>query len=163
MIRWNVSAEVFQPAGEKGEVEKNKGGEEVHQMKLYPQSGLMVIHGNGLSNKEQEQEIKGKGETGQDKEQRTVRPEIKETFKNPKGRLAREKKINAGTEDKRRSILSREEGIDFHPQWSPISVFLTCLEVKIGARRVPTGWLSQGNEEEFEHGGEPYFLNSLLR
>ena len=29
-------------------------------MKLYPQSGLMVIHGKGLSDKEQGQEIKGK-------------------------------------------------------------------------------------------------------
>ena len=52
-----MSAEVFQPAGEKGEAEKNQGGEEVNQMKLYPQSGLMAIQGKGLSNKEQGQEI----------------------------------------------------------------------------------------------------------
>ena len=62
-----MSVEVFQPAGEKGEAEKNKGREEVHQMKLYLQSRLMLIHGNRLSNKEQGKEIKGKGETGQDK------------------------------------------------------------------------------------------------
>ena len=30
-IKWNVSAEVFQPAGEKGEAEKNQGGEGVQQ------------------------------------------------------------------------------------------------------------------------------------
>ena len=30
-IEWNVSAEVFQPAGEKGEAEKNQGGEGVQQ------------------------------------------------------------------------------------------------------------------------------------
>ena len=98
-----------------GEAEKNKGGEEVNQMKLYPQSKLMVIHGNRLNNKAQGQEIKGKGETGQDKVQRTVRPEIKEAVKNPKERLAREeKKINLGTEDKRKSIQSRDEGIEFY-------------------------------------------------
>ena len=48
-----MSAEVFQPAGEKGEVEKNKGGEEDHQMKLNQHSGIKVIHCNGLSNKDQ--------------------------------------------------------------------------------------------------------------
>ena len=68
-IKWKVSAEVFQPAGEKGEAEKNDGGEGVRQMKLYPQIGLMVIYSNGLSVKEQGQEIKEKGETGQDKTQ----------------------------------------------------------------------------------------------
>ena len=37
--------------------------------------------------------------------------------KNPEGRLAREKeKINVGTDDKRRSILSREERVEFYPQ-----------------------------------------------
>ena len=39
--------------------------------------------------------------------------------KNTKARLDREEKgINMSIEDKRRSILSREEGIDFYPQWS---------------------------------------------
>ena len=51
--------------------------------------------------------------------QQTVRPEIKEVVKNLKGRLkGEEEKINVGAEDKRRSILSREGGIDFYPQWS---------------------------------------------
>ena len=48
-IKLNVSAEVFQPAGEKGEAEKNERGEGVRQMKLCPQNGLMVIHSKGLS------------------------------------------------------------------------------------------------------------------
>ena len=60
-----------------GEAEKNEEGEEVNQMELYPQSGLMVIHSNGLSDKEQGQEIKRKGETGLGKTQQTVGPEIK--------------------------------------------------------------------------------------
>ena len=77
----------------------------------------MIIHSNGLNDKKQGQEIKGKEKTGQDKTQQNVRPAIKEAVRNPKGRLAREeKKINLGTEDKRRSILSREEGIEFYPQ-----------------------------------------------
>ena len=61
--KWNVSAGVFYPAREKEETEKNEGGKEGEQMKLYPQSGLMVIHSDRLSNKEQRQKIKGKGET----------------------------------------------------------------------------------------------------
>ena len=43
VIKWNVSTEVFKLAGEKGEAEKNKGEGGVNQIKLYPQSGLMVI------------------------------------------------------------------------------------------------------------------------
>ena len=62
--KWNVSAGVFYPAREKEEeTEKNEGGKEGEQMKLYPQSGLMVIHSDRLSDKEQRQKIKGKGET----------------------------------------------------------------------------------------------------
>ena len=88
-------------------------------MKLYPQRGLMVKHSNGLSDKCQGHDIKGKGETGQDKAQWTVRPETKEAVKNPKARLVRKKeKINVGTDDKRRSILSREERIGFYTQCS---------------------------------------------
>ena len=60
-----MSTEVFKPAWRKGKAEKNKGKEGFNQMKLYPQSGLMVIHSNGLSDKEQGQEIKGKEETRQ--------------------------------------------------------------------------------------------------
>ena len=40
--KWNVSAGVFYPAREKEETEKNEGGKEGEQMKLYPQSELMV-------------------------------------------------------------------------------------------------------------------------
>ena len=36
--KWNVSAGLFYPAGEKEETDKNQGGEEGGQMKLYPQS-----------------------------------------------------------------------------------------------------------------------------
>ena len=43
VTKWNVSAGVFYPAGEKEETEKNKGRKEGKQMKLYPQSGLMVV------------------------------------------------------------------------------------------------------------------------
>ena len=86
-------------------------------MKLYPQSGLTVIHSNGVSDNEQKQEVQGKEETGQGITQPTVKTKIKEAVKNLKERLSRvEKKINVGTEDKRRPILSREEGIDFYPQ-----------------------------------------------
>ena len=56
-IKWSGSA------GEKEESEKNEGGEEGEQMKLYPQSGLMEIHSDGLSDKEQRQKIKGEGDT----------------------------------------------------------------------------------------------------
>ena len=109
-------------------------------MKLYPQSGLMLIHSNGLSDKEQGQEIKGKGETGQDKTQQTVRPEFREAVKNPKGRLAREKeKINVGTDDKRRSILNREERINFYPQ-----------------RSTRQGLQEEKGEGELQHGGRGY-------
>ena len=89
------------PAGEKEETEKNEGGEEGEQKELYPHSGLMVIHSDELSNNEQRQKIKGKGETGQDKVQLMFVAEIK-----------------VNTEDQRRPILSREERIDFYPQWS---------------------------------------------
>ena len=58
-------------------MEKIKGGEEGKHMKLDPQSGLTVIHSDGLSDKEQRQKIKGKGETRQDKVQPTVLEEIK--------------------------------------------------------------------------------------
>ena len=54
-----------------------------------------------LSDIEKRQKIKGKGETGQDKVQLTVVAEIK-----------------VNTEDQRRPGLSREERIDFYPQWS---------------------------------------------
>ena len=85
-------------------------------MKLYPQSGLMVIQGNRLSEKEQGQEIKGKGETGQDKMQWTVRLEIKKGSRIRRGGwLEERRRLIWGTEDKRRSILSREKGIDFSP------------------------------------------------
>ena len=50
---------------------------------------------------EQRQKVKGKGETGQDKVHLTVIAEIK-----------------MNTEDQRRPVLSREERIDFYPQWS---------------------------------------------
>ena len=104
-----MSSELFKPAGKKGEAEKNKGEERVNQMKLYPQGGLMVIHGNGLSDKEQGHEIKGKEETRQDQAQPTVRSEIKETVRNLKVRLDREEKeINVDPEDKGRSVPSRE-------------------------------------------------------
>ena len=49
VIKWNVSREVFKPTGEKGEADKNEREEGVQQMKLYPQSGLMVIHTDGLN------------------------------------------------------------------------------------------------------------------
>ena len=86
-------------------------------MKLYLHCGLVVIHSNRLSDKGQGQKVQEKGETGQDKTQGTVRPEIKEAVKNPKERFtSEEQKINMCSEDKRRLILSREEGIDFYPQ-----------------------------------------------
>ena len=48
-----------------------------------------------------------------------VRTKIKGIVPNLKERGAREeKKINMITEYKRRPLLSREEGIDFYPQWS---------------------------------------------
>ena len=72
-----MSAGVFYPAREKEKTEKNKGRKLGEQMKLYPQSGLMVIHSDGLSDKEQRQKIKGKGETGQDKAKLMVLVEIK--------------------------------------------------------------------------------------
>ena len=46
-------------------------------MQLYLKSGLMVIHSDRLSNKEQRQKIKGKGGTGQDKANKMVVAEIK--------------------------------------------------------------------------------------
>ena len=61
-------------------------------MKLYPQSGLMVIHSDRLSDKEQRQKIKGKGETGQDKAKLMVLVEIK-----------------VNTEDQRRPVLVTPE------------------------------------------------------
>ena len=67
-----MSAGVFYPAREKEETEKNEGRKEGEQMKLYPQSGLMVIHSDGLSDNEQRQKIKGEGETGQDRAPLTV-------------------------------------------------------------------------------------------
>ena len=119
VIKWNVSTEVFQPTGEKGEAETNEREEGVQQMELYPQSGLMVIHNDKLNNKEQKQEVQGNEKTRQSETQRIARTKIKETVPNPKERGAREKKkINMITEDKRRPLLSREEGIDFYPQWS---------------------------------------------
>ena len=53
-------AEVFLPTGEKGEAEKNERWQGVRQIKLYPQSGLMVIHSIGLSDKGQGQEVQGR-------------------------------------------------------------------------------------------------------
>ena len=42
--KWNVSAGVFYIARDKEETEKNEGRKEGEQMKLYPQSGVMIIH-----------------------------------------------------------------------------------------------------------------------
>ena len=64
--KWNVSAGVFYPAREKEETEKNKGRKEGEQMKQYSQSGLMVIHSDRLSDKEQRQKIKGQEEIRQE-------------------------------------------------------------------------------------------------
>ena len=95
-----MSAGVFYSAEEE-ETEQNKRGEEGKQMKLYPQSRLMVKHSDELSNEEQWQKIKGKGEKRLDKVQLTILAEIK-----------------VNTEEQRRPVLSREERIDFYPQWS---------------------------------------------
>ena len=79
----------------------------------------MVINNDKSNNKEQKQEVQGKEKTRQSETQRTVRTKIKETVPNLKERGAREeKKKNMVTEDKRRPLMSREEGIDFYPQWS---------------------------------------------
>ena len=58
-----LAAEVFKPTEGKGDAEKNDGEGKVNQIKLYPQSGLMEIHSDGLSDKEQRQKIKGEGDT----------------------------------------------------------------------------------------------------
>ena len=105
--------EVVQPAGEKGEAEKNKGEVGIHQMKLYPQGGLIVMHGNEVSYKEKGQKIKGKEGTGQDQTQWMVRAEIKETVKNPRVRLGREEeRISTGIEESGRTSLDNREGGD---------------------------------------------------
>ena len=93
-----MSADVLQPTREKEEAEKNEREEGVKHMKLYPQSVLMAIHNEGVTDKEQRQEVKGKEKIGQDETQRTARTKSKETFQNPKERWAREeKKMNGVT------------------------------------------------------------------
>ena len=72
VIKHNVSPEVFQPTGEKGEAEKNRREEGVQQMKLYPPSGLMVMHNDKLNKKEPEKKVQGKEKTRQSEMQRTV-------------------------------------------------------------------------------------------
>ena len=46
-IKWIVSAEVFQPEGEKEAAEKKEGGEGVRQMKLYPWGPLPELCQHG--------------------------------------------------------------------------------------------------------------------
>ena len=57
-----LAAEVFKPTEGKGDAEKNDGEGKVNQIKLYPQSGIMVICDRGLSDKE----IKEKERTRKD-------------------------------------------------------------------------------------------------
>ena len=55
--KWNRSAGVSNPAGEKEEMKKNEGGEKSEQMKLDPQNKIMVKQSNRLSNKRQRTKI----------------------------------------------------------------------------------------------------------
>ena len=57
-----MSAEVFYPAREKEETEKNKGRKEGEQMQLYPQSELMVIHSERLALKSRGRRLREKEE-----------------------------------------------------------------------------------------------------
>ena len=52
-----MSAEVFSPAKEKEETEKSQGREKSKTVELYPQGGLMTIHGDKSRDKGPENRI----------------------------------------------------------------------------------------------------------
>ena len=56
-IKWSMSAEEFSPAKEKEETEKSEGREKSKTVELYPQGGLMTIHGDKSRDKGPENRI----------------------------------------------------------------------------------------------------------